>query len=242
MIIEAIFLSNKAERFKNEIWEVGTRLTSIMDRMRKALKNNDNLIMKRALRSLVSAQGRLLQAYFSLDSSYKVPPDARESWDHFLAKNQIVNQLNPSIDPSDISSELGIGSVRFDVIVKIDGEYVVVEAETCAPDCVKKMEKIKETVNLFNSGELDRSIEVLDDEDTKKVLLGIKRQLQAKKPWRVIFAVTSEPNPSTLENIKKAGDFLACPEVYYVNPVPKEGSFEVSPNLLQNVGLAQAST
>lgn len=130
IILEAIFLSEKAERFKSEIRDVGDRLTSIMDQMKKTLKNNDSLEMKRALRALVSSQGRLLQAYFSLDSSYKVPPDTVESWDHFLAKNQMINELNPSIDPSDISSELGIGNVRFDVIAKINGEYVIVEAET----------------------------------------------------------------------------------------------------------------
>lgn len=201
-----------------------------MDQMKKALKNNDSLEMKRALRALASSQGRLLQAYFSLDSSYKVPSDTVESWDHFLAKNQMINELNPSINPSDISSELGIGNVRFDVIAKIDGEYVIVEAETDPPKCIKKIERVKRTVNNLVSGEFDLSID-----NSAKEFLEIKRQLQTGKPLRVIFAVTRNPINATLENIKKAEDSRIRPEVYYVNPRPKEGYWEVSPNLIQDI-------
>lgn len=202
-----------------------------MDRMKKEQKNNDSLEMKRALRALASSQGRLLQAYFSLHSSYKVPPDTVESWDHFLAKNQMVNELDSSIDSSDISSELGIGNVRFDVLAKIGGEYVIVEAETYPPECIKKMERIKKVVNDLVSGELGRSID-----SSAKEFLRIKRQLEMGKPLRVIFAVTRNPIKSTLENIKKAEDARVHPEVYYVNPLPEEGSFEVSIDLLQSIG------
>jgi hypothetical protein len=237
-----LFLNEEAERFRKEIYNVGYRLTLIMDRMKKTLENNPTAIDESTLKCLRSAQDRLLQAYRSFYSSYKAPPDLVESWDHYLAKNEMINRLNPSIDPSDVFPEIQFGGARFDAVIKNDRETVIVETETDPSKCVKDMVKIKRAVNLLNSGELDYSIEALDDADTKKLFAEIKRQVQARKPLRVTFAVTRDPKRSTLENIMNEANSLVSPEVHYVNPKPNDkGSFEISRDLLQNIRPAEDS-
>lgn len=114
-----------------------------MDQIKEELKHNDNseesARTKRALRSLVSSQGQLLKAFFSLDPSYKIPPLAGETWEHFLAKNCLMRELRPE----NIFAERGVGGCVFDVLAKIGEEYVIVEAETKPSKCVEKAKKLK---------------------------------------------------------------------------------------------------
>jgi len=108
-------LGKKESDFSSEIWKVGLKLTTIMDRMKEELNQKDNLRMRKCLKALAKAQGQLLKAFSSFDSSFKISPDAVESWEHFLAKNYLLRKI-----PSQrISPEFGLGGCIFDVVAKL---------------------------------------------------------------------------------------------------------------------------
>ena len=210
-------MNDKEERFRDEMWKVLNNLTSIMDRMREELKRDDDPAIQRASKSfwcLEVSQQNLLKACSWLDPSNLVPPDAKESWEHFLAKNKMVNGLKPQ----NIFTECSYGEMRFDVIVQIDGEYAIIEAETTPTKCIGKMERIKKTIDDLVSGRIE-----VFEENNVAVFFEIKKQLQKGKPLRIIFAVTKRPVESTLKKIMTTENFRVHPEVYYVNPKPHEG-------------------
>ena len=209
--------------FSNEIWEVGSKLTMIMDRMKEELKRNGNLRLKKCLRALAKAQGQLLKAVSTFNNSYKVPLEAGETWEHFLAKNYLVTE----IPLQHIFPEIGFGGCRFDVLAKIGEEYIIIEAETDSGKCAEKVRKIKTAITILMSEKLETL-----DQDTNRILAGIREQLKGKKPLRLIFILTSKPMTSTLKSIKKEQDALVQLEVYHVNRIPP---FKKSSNLLDTI-------
>jgi len=216
-------LGKKESDFSSEIWKVGLKLTTIMDRMKEELNQKDNLRMRKCLKALAKAQGQLLKAFSSFDSSFKISPDAVESWEHFLAKNYLLRKI-----PSQrISPEFGLGGCIFDVVAKLGKEYVIMEAETAPVSCVEKTKKIKPVIASLAS-------EMPETFDTKSriILSQIRKQLKKGKPIRLIFVVTRKPTTSTLKSIKHEENVLIRPEVYYVNRFPP---FEMSSNLLENI-------
>ena len=216
-------MENDNSDFSNEIWEVGDKLTAIMDRIKDKLKKKDNFRIRKCLKALAKAQGQLLKAFFTFDPSYKIPPEAGETWEHFLAKNYLIKGL----PPQHIFAEFGLGGCVFDVLAKIGEEYAIMEAETNPGKCVEKARKIKTTIADFVSKKLETS-----ELDSSLVLSEIREQLEGRKPLRLIFVVTRKPNTSTLKDIKKEADALIHPEVYYVNKIPP---FKKSSNLLEKI-------
>jgi hypothetical protein len=208
------------DTLRKEIFKIVERLTSTMDQMKQELMFNGNSLIKYAVRALASAQGQLLKAYFSLDPSNRIPPAAGETFQHFLAKNSLAQKLLLN----DVCYEVGIGDCVVDVVGRIGDEYVILEAETIPTNCVQKVEKIKNELVKVLSGKIS-----ILNENENSILKGIKRQIITGKPIRLIFAVTRMPNKSTLNNIKKAENYLIHPEVYYVN---KQPPFKISSNLL----------
>jgi len=211
------------ETLRKEIFKIVERLTSTMDQMKQKLMVNDNSLIKYAVRALASAQDQLLKAYFSLDPSNRIPLAVGETFQHFLAKNSLVQKL--LLD--DVYYEVGIGDCIVDVVGRIGNEYVILEAETIPIKCIQKVEKIKNELVKVLSGKIS-----ILNENENSILQGIKRQLITGKPIRLIFAVTRMPNKSTLNNIKKAENYLIRPEVYYVN---KLQPFKISSNLLHEI-------
>ena len=211
------------ETLRKEIFKIVERLTSTMDQMKQKLMVNDNSLIKYAVRALASAQDQLLKAYFSLDPSNRIPLAVGETFQHFLAKNSLVQKL--LLD--DVYYEVGIGDCIVDVVGRIGNEYVILEAETIPIKCIQKVEKIKNELVKVLSGKIS-----ILNENENSILQRIKRQLITGKPIRLIFAVTRMPNKSTLSNIKKAENYLIRPEVYYVN---KLQPFKISSNLLHEI-------
>jgi len=70
--------------------------------------------------------------------------------------------------------------MRFDVIVQIDGEYAIIEAETTPTKCIGKMERIKKTIDDLVSGRIE-----VFEENNVAVFFEIKKQLQKGKPLRI---------------------------------------------------------
>jgi len=209
--------------FSNRIWNVGDKLTIIMDQMKEELKRNDDLRMAKCVRALAKAQGQLLKAFFTFDPSYKILPEAGETWEHFLAKNYLIKEL-----PSEhIFPDYGLGGCIFDVLAKFGDEYTIIEAETIPIKCVEKARKIKTILADLASGKLQTL-----EPSSNQVLSDIKKHLQHGKPLRLIFVVTREPLGSTLKDIKKEQDDLVHPEVYYVSRIPP---FKRSSNLLEKI-------
>jgi len=216
-------LSNDEHDFPRGISAILKRLTTLMDQMKEELKHNDSSEMKRALRALVSSQGQMLKAFFSLDTSYRVPQTAGETWEHFLAKNCLIKGLSSE----NIFPEVGIGGCVFDVVAKIGGEYVIIETETKTSKCIEKTTRIKKTIGEF----LSEKVGILE-QNIDSIFSEIKKQLEDGKPVRLIFVVTRKPNTSTLREIKKVGDAFLHPEVYYVSRIPP---FQESSNLLEEI-------
>jgi hypothetical protein len=216
-----IFLGNDMSDFSNELWKVFDKLTAIMDRMKEELKRNDDLAMKKCLRALVSSQGQLLKAICAFDPSYKIPLEAGETWEHFLAENYLVKEI-----PSEhIFPKFGLGECIVDVVAKIGGESVIIEAETVSGKSVEKARKIKTILTDLVSEKL----KILEPSLT---FSEIKEHLKSGKPLRLIFVTTRKPSTLTLQDIKKEENSLINLEVYYVNRIPP---FEISSNLLEKI-------
>lgn len=209
-------MSEDIESFSKRVSRLGYELAGVMDRMKKQLKLQHNEVTEKALRSMVRAQGEILKAYFWLDArerSYTVPPDAQESWEHFVAKNEMICRL----EPQSVVAECSYGEMRFDAIAKVKEEYVVVEAETKSRACIKKFERIRRTINALVSGGEDAL-----DKDCTPVLAEIQKLLRDGKPLRVVFALTKSPNEIIVKTLLQAGNSQLIPELYYVNPIPDQ--------------------
>lgn len=167
----------------------------------------------------------MLKAICALDPSYKIPLDARETWEHFLAKNSLVKEL-----PSEhIFPEFGLGECVFDVLARMGGEHVIIEAETDSSKCVEKARKTKTTLANLVSEKLE-SLEP----SSSLIFSEIKKQLKGGKAMRLIFVTTRRPITLTLQDIKKEEDAFIHLEVYYINRIPP---FEISSNLLERIQL-----
>jgi hypothetical protein len=217
-----VSLNKNGNNFRDEIFKTGERLTSTMDRMKENLKHNDDLRIKLALKASASAQSQLLKAYFSLDPSNEVPLVVGESFEHFIAKNNLVKKLSVE----DVSDEVPLGGgCVVDVVGRIGKEYVIIETETIPTKCIEKTGKIKNAIVSILSGET-----MILEEGNDPIFPKIKKQIEARRPMRLIFAVTRKPYLSTLDEIRKAGNSTIRPEVYHVNRLPP---FKISPNLLK---------
>jgi hypothetical protein len=216
-------LGKEDNDFSSEIFEVGDRLTGIMDRMREKLGQKGNYRMKKCFRALVKAQGELLKAFSSFDDTYKIAPEAGETWEHFLAKNFLIKE----IPREHIFPEFGFRGCVFDVVAKIGGEYVIIEAETVPAKCVEKARKIKAVIASLMSEMPETS-----DADSVRLLSQIRGQLKNGKPIRLIFVVSARPYTSTLKDIKNEGNTLVHPEVYHIKRIPPFGK---SSNLLEHI-------
>jgi hypothetical protein len=194
--------------FRNEIGKALDELAHIVDQMEKELKQNVDLRTEGALRSVASSHDQLAKAFCFLDPSYKVPPDAKESWEHFFAKNKVLDRMKPE----EFFSERGYGGMQFDVIAKIKGEYVIIEVETKPTNCIKKIERIKKAIGILVAEE----IETFGEDNV--LFSEIRKQLQDGKALRIIFAVTKRPIETTVKNITRAGNSVVHPEVYYCDP------------------------
>lgn len=208
------------DEFSNKAYETLDKLivdlTSLMEQLKEELRYNDNETIKKALPSIWSSQSQLIKARSWLSKSYKIPPDAVESWQHFRAKNKIANKLR--LSSKNIFYECSFGKMRFDIIAKTCGEYVIIEAETVPPKCIEKMERIGETISNLASNE-----KFPLEADSVPVFSEIRKQLQKNKPMRIIFVVTKKPAKLTLESIKKTETPFVRPELYHVDTSLRKG-------------------
>lgn len=216
------FLEDKSD-FSNEIWEVGDKLTAIMDQMKEELAQKDDSTLRTSLIALAKAQGQLLKALSTFDDSFKVPLEAHETWQHFLAKNCLVT----SVPRQNIFPEFNLGGCIVDVLIKINDDYVVIEAETNPTKCVEKVRKIKKALRTLHSERFENL-----DTTQSQVLTGIRNQLEIKRSLRSVFVLTRNPMTWTLESIKEEEDVPIRLEVYYVDTRPP---FKVSADLLNGI-------
>jgi hypothetical protein len=123
----------KKNNLQEQIFRIGDELTIIMDQLKE--KNNHEIDERtkkekdNVIKALASAQGQILKAYFSYESSFKVPQETGESLAHYVAKNKILETISL---PQDIIPQVSVGGCRFDVLVRDKEDYVIVEAETKA--------------------------------------------------------------------------------------------------------------
>jgi hypothetical protein len=216
-------MNQKVERkAEEEIWKLVSATTNLCDTLKKANVADDSKI-KRCLREVGSAQANLLKAWYHLsDYKFEVPPEAYESLDHFVAKNVVVKKLEGLFPELEFIHQFsGFKGIRPDVLVKTDEEYIILEAETDATECAKKLKNFKLAFDELKN---------VTEQDENPVLLAIKKQLDDNQPIKILFALTRKPTPTTLERIKN--EWANDPRIdVRVHSIQSE-THEVSDNLL----------
>jgi hypothetical protein len=197
-------------------------VTKLYGELSEKAETNDDAQLKFCMRALISSQSQLLKAFECFNPENRVPLETGETWHHYRAKNQLVNELSPT---QVIPQFDGFGGYRPDALVNINGRYAIVEAETKPSECLRKIRKLEAMLATLTNVDL-RWLEV------NQPLLSIRKDLEEGKPLRAIFGVTTKPQQKTLENLRKEQHGLISAEIKYVKTKPP---FEPSIDLLKPV-------
>ena len=122
-----------------EIWKAVSTVTDLYELLKETKNNAPNSESEKRFREVESAQLHLFKAWYTLKPEYVVPAERSESFDHFIAKNEIVKDLKKLVPTLEIIHQFkGFSGCRPDVLVKTNEEYIILEAETDSGECMRK--------------------------------------------------------------------------------------------------------
>lgn len=86
--------NKKTKHLSDGTWNVISSVTELYETFQKEAETTADPKIKNCFKEVGAAQLRLFKVWFSLKPEYRVPMEKGESFDHFIAKNEMVKSLN----------------------------------------------------------------------------------------------------------------------------------------------------
>jgi len=162
-----------------EVCEVMQRLISL----RGELKNRYGEDRSEVLGKLIDSALQQLKKLHACLKYPLLPPLEGESYEHFMARNLLIAHLEPE---QYFEGEVRLGRRVPDALIKVGGEWVLVEVETNPRRCVEK---------IRNAEEVWRYVRDHAYEYDREIYWELKRQWDARRSLKLVLGVLRKPDP-----------------------------------------------